>query len=566
MNIDNTIFRMYDIRGEVDKNFTGEVVEAIGRAYAIYLKDKFGETCPEPWTATFQCRLVSGRPLTVSVARDIRLHSEKLKDALISGILSEGVNVIDLGVCPTPVLYFSLFNLSVDGGIMITGSHNPPEFNGMKVCIGKETIYGEEIQKLYKIARDLPSGIEGKKGELSHFDILSKYKSFLLTEFKGIKHYISHSEPVICHPELVSLRKQALVSCHPELVSGSRFSHSEPPFRHSEHPSHNSEPPSHNSEPPFRHSERSEESPLLQSEASTLLRIAVDSGNGCAGIFVPQVLKELGIKVFELYSEPDGNFPNHHPDPTLVETLVTLQDTVKNNNLDFGIAYDGDVDRLGVIDEGGNVVYGDKLTYVFAKDILETHPGGKIIGEVKCSKTLFGGVKRLGGVPILSPVGHSLIKGKMKKEGALLAGEMSGHIFFNDRYFGYDDAIYATLRLIEIFVKEKANDSNFKFSYLLKELPKVYVSPEIRVDCKEEEKFALVEQFLSSFKAKFPNLAKKIENIITIDGVRIEFSGGWGLIRASNTQPVLVMRFEATTKEALEEYEQSFKITLGGGK
>lgn len=487
MNIDSTIFRMYDIRGEVDKNFTGEVVNAIGRAYAIYLKSKFGE-----------------RPLTVSVGRDVRLYSEKLKDVLISGILSEGVNVVNLGVCPTPVLYFSLFNLSVDGGIMITGSHNPPEFNGMKVCIDKETIYGEEIQKLYKIVKGLPLRTENKKGELSHFDILPKYKSFLLDEFKGIAHYI----------------------CHSELVSESRF----------------------------------------RIANTYSLSIAVDSGNGCAGIFVPQVLKELGIKVFELYSEPDGNFPNHHPDPTLIETLATLQDTVKNNNLDFGIAYDGDVDRLGVIDEIGNVIYGDKLTYIFAKDILKTHPGGKIIGEVKCSKTLFDGVRALGGIPILSPVGHSLIKKKMKESGALLAGEMSGHIFFNDRYFGYDDAIYATLRLIEIFAKEKSKNSNFKFSDLLKDLPDVYVSPEIRIDCNENEKFNLVEQFLVKYKEKFPELAKKIKNVITIDGVRIEFPDGWGLIRASNTQPVLVMRFEATTKEALEMYEQSFKITLGGNK
>jgi phosphomannomutase/phosphoglucomutase len=487
MNIDSTIFKMYDIRGEVDKNFTGEVVEAIGRAYAIYLKDKFGE-----------------KPLIVSAGRDIRLHSEKLESALISGILSEGVQVIDLGVCPTPVLYFSLFNLHVDGGIMITGSHNPPEFNGMKVCVGKETIYGEEIQNLYKIVKSLPLSVENKNGELSHFDILSKYKSFLLNEFKEIKHYI----------------------CHSELVSESRFRIA------------NTYPVS----------------------------IAIDSGNGCAGIFVPQVLKELGIKVFELYSEPDGSFPNHHPDPTLIETLATLQDTVRSNNLDFGIAYDGDVDRLGVIDERGNVVYGDKLTYIFAKDILKTHPVGKIIGEVKCSKTLFDGVRALGGIPILSPVGHSLIKKKLREENALLAGEMSGHIFFNDRYFGYDDAIYATLRLIEIFAEEKSKNNNFKFSDSLKDLPDVYVSPEIRIDCKENKKFVLVEQFLAKYKEKFPELAQKIVNVITIDGVRIEFSDGWGLIRASNTQPVLVMRFEALTKEALEEYEQSFKITLGGDK
>jgi len=530
MNIDSTIFRMYDIRGEVDKNFTEEVVNAIGRAYAIYLKDKFTE-----------------KPLTVSAGRDIRLHSEKLESALISGILSEGVDVIDLGICPTPVLYFSLFNLPVDGGIMITGSHNPPEFNGMKVCIGKETIYGEEIQKLYKIARDLPARSENKNGELSHFDILSKYKSFLLNEFsRHSEHPFRHSERSEESPlSPRSFRGEAEES--PDSPSHSERSEESPILPQS-----------------FRG--EAEESPPLISSAFSLLSIAVDSGNGCAGIFVPQVLKELGIKVFELYSEPDGNFPNHHPDPTLIETLSTLQDTVKNNNLDFGIAYDGDVDRIGVVDEKGNVVYGDKLTYIFAKDILKTHPGGKIIGEVKCSKTLFDGVRKLGGIPILSPVGHSLIKKKLKEEQALLAGEMSGHIFFNDRYFGYDDAIYATLRLIEIFAKEKSKNSNFKFSDLLKDLPDVYVSPEIRIDCNEEEKFNIVEQFLPKYKEKFPILANKIQNVITIDGVRIEFSDGWGLIRASNTQPVLVMRFEATTNEALEVYEQSFKITLGGNK
>jgi len=467
MNIDNTIFRTNDIRGEVDKNFTPEVVKVIGRAYAIYLKIKF-----------------RGKSLTVSVGRDIRLHSEKLKDALISGILSEGVNVINLGVCPTPVLYFSLFNLSVDGGIMITGSHNPPEFNGMKVCIGKETIYGEEIQKIYKITQSFPLITEDKKGKLRNFNILLKYRNFLLNEFKGIKK--------------------------------------------------------------FKNS----------------ISIAIDSGNGCAGTIVPQVLRKLGVKVFELYSEPDGNFPNHHPDPTLIETLDTLKDTVKNNNLDFGIAYDGDVDRLGVIDGRGELVYGDKLLYIFAKDVLTHHPGGKIIGEVKCSRTLFDGIKELGGIPVISPVGHSLIKKKIKEEEALLAGEMSGHMFFSDKYFGFDDAIYATLRLIEIFAKEKIKNNNFKFSDLLKNLPKMYASPEIRITCKDEEKFALIEQFLAKYKEKFPDLAQKIKKTITIDGVRIEFSDGWGLIRASNTEPVLVMRFEAITKEALKKYEKSFKITV----
>ena len=538
MNIESTIFRMYDIRGEVDKDLTEGVVNAIGRAYAIYLKNVFKD-----------------KPLTVSVGRDIRLHSERLKDALVSGILSEDVNVIDIGVCPTPVLYFSLFNLPVDGGIMITGSHNPPEYNGMKICVSKETIYGEEIQRLYEIAKNLPPlplNHESKKGTLKHFDIISKYKDFLLNEFYyNSEQLLHHSEHSFRHPER---------SEESPLPSQSFRSEAEepPPSRHSEH--------SEESPSPLRRPERSEESPSLRSNAFSLLRIAVDSGNGCAGIIVPQLLKGLGINVFELYSDPDGNFPNHHPDPTLIETLATLRETVINNKLDFGIAYDGDVDRIGVVDEKGNVVYGDKLTYIFAKDILKTHPGGKIIGEVKCSKTLFDGIAKLGGVPILSPVGHSLIKKKLKEENALLAGEMSGHMYFNDRYFGYDDAIYATLRLVEIFAKEKSENNNFKFSDLLKDLPEVYVSPEIRIDCNESEKFALVDQFLAKYKEKFPSLADKIQNVIKIDGIRVEFPDGWGLVRASNTQSVLVMRFEALTKEALEEYEHSFIETLGGDK
>lgn len=478
MNIDFEIFRMYDIRGEVNKNLTEEVVKVIGRAYAIYLKDKLNKSCNNR---------VPENSVTVSVGRDVRLHSEKLEKALISGILSEGVNVIDLGICPTPVLYFSLFNLQVDGGIMITGSHNPPEFNGLKLCVEKEAVYGEGIREIYEIAKNIvdTGNIAGK---LSYANVLEEYKNFLLREFKNLKNV-------------------------PNSVN-----------------------------------------------------IAVDSGNGCAGMVVPQILKELGVNVIELYSEPNGNFPNHHPDPTIVETLNTLRETVKKHSLDFGVAYDGDVDRLGVVDENGNVIYGDKLTYIFAKDILKSNPGGKVIGEVKSSKMLFDGIKAHSGVPILSPVGHSIIKKKMKEEGALLAGEMSGHIFFNDRYFGYDDAIYATLRLIEIFVKEKLKNAYFKFSDLLKDFPRVFTSPEIRINCKEEDKFKLVEEFLTKYIEKFPRLAEKIENVIRIDGIRIEFSDGWGLIRASNTQPAVVMRFEATTKEALEEYERSFRTILGGEK
>jgi phosphomannomutase/phosphoglucomutase len=467
MQLDKTIFRMYDIRGEVDKNFSPEVVNLIGKAYAIYIKDKLKKD-----------------NITVSIGRDIRLHSEKLVNALIDGLTTFGINVINLGICPTPALYFSLFTLPVNGGIMVTGSHNPPEFNGMKVCIGKETIYGEEIQNLYKIAKNLKPVKPGKKGTLKNFNILKSYKNYLLKAFTN---------------------------------STSKDSN---------------------------------------------LKIVIDSGNGCAGLIVPNLLKQLGINVIDLYSTPDGHFPNHHPDPTIIETLNTLRETAKKENADFGIAYDGDVDRIGVVDENGNVVYGDKLTYIFAKDIIKKNPGAKIIGEVKCSKTLFDGVKNLGGVPIMSPVGHSLIKKKLKEENALLAGEMSGHIFFNDRYFGYDDAIYATLRLMEIVAKEKTRGERFKFSDLLQDLPQTFTSPEIRINVNEKDKFKIIDSFLSKFKSSYPDLAKKVKNIITIDGLRIEFPDGWGLIRASNTQPVLVMRFEAETEEKLEKYKDAFEETL----
>jgi len=473
VKISQTIFRMYDIRGEVDKELNTEIVNLIGKAYSIYIREK-----------------IKKDNITITVGRDIRIHSKKLSEALINGLTSYGINVIDVGICPTPALYFSLFNLPVDGGIMITASHNPSEFNGMKLCVEKETIFGEEIQKLYYITKELESSkemVSCRKGTLETFDILSSYKKYLLNEFnKGV----------------------------------------------------------------------------LKDIAPKSIRIAIDCGNGCAGLIVPSLLRDLGIYLIELYSEPDGRFPNHHPDPTVIESLRTLIEKVKTEKLDLGVAYDGDVDRIGVIDNNGEVVYGDKLTYIFAKDILREHLGAKIISEVKSSKTLFDGIEKLGGIPIMSPVGHSLIKKKLKKEKALLAGEMSGHIFFNDKYFGYDDAIYATLRLLEIVAKEKLAKSNFVFSDLLKDLPNVYVSPEIRVDCSEEEKFQIVEHFLEQFKARYPEFAKDIQKVITIDGVRIEFSDGWSLIRASNTQPAIVMRFETETEDKLELYKRSFEDTI----
>ncbi|MCS7201978.1 MAG: phosphomannomutase/phosphoglucomutase [Dictyoglomus sp.] len=470
MNLDRNIFRMYDIRGEVDKNLTEEVVNLVGKAYGIKLKEK-----------------IKKENLKVSVGHDVRLSSKRFSEALIDGITSQGIDVVFLGLIPTPVLYFSLFNLPVDGGIMITGSHNPPQFNGMKICIGKETIFGEEIQDLYRIAMELKENAK-EKGKVENFDILSIYKDYLIKEFsKG---------------------------------------------------------------------------PIKELEKDSL-KIVVDSGNGCGGLVIPEVLRKLGVNVIDLFSNPDGNFPNHHPDPTVVKTLIFLKETVIKEKADFGVAYDGDADRIGVIDEKGEVVYGDKLTYIFGKDILKNIPKGKIVGEVKCSKTLFDGIEKLGGIPILSPVGHSLIKKKLKEENALLAGEMSGHIFFNDRYYGYDDALYATLRLVEIYAREKQKNPDFKFSQLLSDLPKVYVSPEIRVHCPDDKKFEVIKNILPKLEKEYPEIYKDIKKIITIDGIRVEFSDGWALARASNTEPVIVMRFEAENEEKLNLYRKIFEETLG---
>ncbi len=472
MYINQDIFKMYDIRGVVPKDINQKVVNLIGKAYSIYIRER-----------------IKKESITVSVGRDVRLHSEMLSKALIEGLRDYGINVIDIGICPTPTLYFSLFNLPIDGGIMITASHNPPEFNGMKLCVGRETLYGEEIQRIYSLIKEVENftNTNYNRGNLETFDILPIYKKYLLESFKNNMSKEINSNPI---------------------------------------------------------------------------RIATDCGNGCAGLIVPSLLKELGIELTELYSDPDGRFPNHHPDPTVIESLEKLIAIVKEKQLDFGIAYDGDVDRIGVIDNNGEIVYGDKLTYLFAKDILKEHPRAKIISEVKSSKTLFDGIEKLGGIPIMSAVGHSLIKKKLREENALFAGEMSGHMFFNDRYFGYDDAIYATLRLIEIVAKEKSAKDNFVFSDLLKDLPKVFVSPEIRVDCLEEKKFQIVEHFLDQFKTRYPDLAKEIKKVITIDGLRIEFSDGWGLLRASNTQPAIVMRFESETEDRLELFKKSFEDTI----
>lgn len=437
--LEKKIFREYDIRGIWGKDLTGDAVHAIGRAFAFYLKQK-----------------TSKDKLTVSIGRDVRLSSPAVFDHLTSGLLSSGVNVIDIGICPTPLQYFSLYHLPVDGGIMITGSHNPPEFNGLKLSVGKETLHGESIQDIREIIEHGYSTTGF--GEIESCEIIPSYTTYIKDLFK---------------------------------------------------------------------------------EGFDKVKLVVDSGNGTGGLVAPALLKQLGCDVIELYSEPDGNFPNHHPDPTIADNMKALADRVHSEKAAIGIGYDGDADRIGIVDENGEMVWGDKLLLIFARDILETNKGATIVGEVKCSQTLFDDIKLHGGTAIMWKAGHSLIKGKLKETGGLLAGEMSGHIFFADRYFGYDDAIYASLRIIEILSKK---GKPYSVKALLKGVPETVSTPEIRFDCPDDKKFAVVEKAKAAF-SDYP--------FIDIDGIRISFEDGWGLIRASNTQPALVMRFEAKDEEAL---------------
>ncbi len=437
MNIlDPTIFREYDIRGIYGKNITEDVYELIGKAFGTLILHNQGKT--------------------VSVGRDCRISSTSLLNSLIKGITSTGVNVIDIELVTTPVLYYSLFTHAVDGGAMVTASHNPADYNGLKLCIGKESLFGEGIQKVKQIAEKgiFPKG----KGSIETKNILNGYTTYLINN--------------------TNLKRP--------------------------------------------------------------VKLAIDCGNGTVGLTAPKTLKKLGCEVIELYTEPDGTFPNHHPDPTTEDNLKDLKKTVIDNGCELGVAFDGDGDRIGVVDDKANIIWGDMLVLLFAKEILKDNPGAKIIADVKCSSRLFNTIKRYGGIPIMWKTGHSLIKNKMKEQNAILAGEMSGHIFFRDRYFGFDDALYACLRLLEIVSK-----SNKPLSSMFEDIPPAYSTPEIRIECPEDTKFKIVELVKEKLKNKY--------EIIDIDGVRIEFPDGWGLIRASNTQPAIVLRFEAQTEKRLQE-------------
>ncbi|MDI1472945.1 phosphomannomutase/phosphoglucomutase [Thermodesulfovibrio sp. 1176] len=445
------IFKKYDIRGVFGKDFTLDDVYLIGRAFVSL------------------CRIKIKRfPIKLSVGYDARLSSPQIKDTLIKAITDSGVGVYDLGLVPTPVQYFSLFTLPVDGGIMITASHNPPEYNGFKLSIGKETIFGEDIQEIRKIIESKNFISMIKKEKAIKYDINSDYIDYMTNAFPSLKG----------------------------------------------------------------------------------LKVVVDSGNGAAGVVAPEIMKRLGAEVIELYSMPDGTFPNHHPDPVVPENMEVMIETVKKEKAHIGIGYDGDGDRLGVVDENGEMIWGDKLMIVFARDLLRENPKAKIIGEVKCSDVMYKEIEKMGGMPIMWKTGHSLIKRKMKEEGALLAGEMSGHMFFKDRYFGYDDAIYASLRLLEIL---KNSGEPYSIRKLLNGVNFMCATPEIRIDCPEEQKETVIERAKECFKEYA---------CCFIDGVRVSFGKGWALIRPSNTQPMLVARIEAETEKHLREIKQIFQEKL----
>ena len=445
-----TIFREYDIRGIADPELLSPDIEQLGRGLGTYLARQSG-----------------GR--RINVGRDCRLSSTRLRDALVEGLLAAGCDVTDIGTVPTPVLYFSAQHLNADGAIMITGSHNPPEYNGFKSVCGPGTLHGKAIQEVRRIIerQDFESG----SGRLASFDAVTPYVDEVAAQFRFDRR----------------------------------------------------------------------------------IKVVVDAGNGTAGPAMHRILDKLNVDAIELFFEMDGNFPNHHPDPTVPANLAMLIEKVRQNRAELGIAFDGDSDRIGAVDEHGNVVYGDMLLLIYAREILERKPGATFIGEVKCSQLMYDFINQWGGNAIMYKTGHSLIKAKMKEEHAELAGEMSGHMFFADRYRGYDDALYSACRLIEIVAK-----SGQPLSAQLEGIPKTVSTPEIRVDCPDDVKFDIVRRVAGHFKG--------IRKTVDIDGVRVIFPEGWGLLRASNTQPVLVMRFEAANEHLLKQYQTEVENVLEEAK
>ncbi|HVP39005.1 MAG TPA: phosphomannomutase/phosphoglucomutase, partial [Candidatus Saccharimonadales bacterium] len=429
------IFREYDIRGIAETELTDDVAVTVGRAFGTYIRRHRGRR--------------------VTLGQDVRLSSPRLAGHLAEGILSTGVDVVRLGVVPTPTLYFSVAQQGVDGGLQVTGSHNPIEYNGFKMCLGMAPVYGPDIQGLAGLCR--AGDFETGSGTLREEDVVPAYQDMLRSKIR-----------------------------------------------------------------------------LTRSS-----KLAVDAGNGVAGPVAVPVLKGMGQQVLELYTEPDGRFPHHLPDPTVLKYTQDLVALVRRERCDLGIGWDGDADRIGAVDETGRLLWGDQLLGILAADVLTRHPGAKVIFDVKCSQGLEELLRARGAQAIMWKTGHALLKAKMREEGALIAGEMSGHMFFAENYYGFDDAIYATLLLLQILDRRGA-----KLSELLAEIPQYVSTPETRLDTTDADKFRIVATVRDYFKKTHP--------VVDIDGARVQFGDGWGLVRASNTQPVLVVRFEARTQERLD--------------
>lgn len=443
--LQSNIFREYDIRGIAATELPDSGVQLLGQAIGTYLQRQGGKK--------------------LALGRDTRLSSPRLHEALLRGLMASGCDVVDIGIVPTPVLYYSVFHLPADGGVMITGSHNPPEFNGFKVLAGAATIYGEALQEICGLieAGDLAEGC----GSVREADVVTPYVAEVASQF----HFARR------------------------------------------------------------------------------VRVVVDAGNGTGGPVMHRILERLNTEATEMFFEMDGRFPNHHPDPTVPSNLQPLIEKVLETRADLGIAFDGDTDRIGAVDETGRIVYGDQLMIVYGREILSRKPGAVFIGEVKCSQLMYDELAARGGHPIMWKTGHSLIKAKMKEAHAELAGEMSGHMFFADRYYGYDDALYAACRLIEILAAS-AEPLSGHFAGL----PKTVVTPEIRFDCPDDVKFAVVERAAEQLRSRYKT--------VDVDGARVLFAHGWGLVRASNTQPVLVMRFEASSEELLNQYRAELESVV----
>jgi len=444
------VFREYDIRGNADRDLDDGFANDLGKAIGTHLKRAGAKK--------------------ITLGRDCRVTSPRLHKAMRAGLMSTGIHIIDVGIVATPLLYFSVFHFDADGGVQITGSHNPPEDNGFKILRGKSTIHGAEIQELRKIieARDFETGL----GVASEQSIEAAYIDMAASKIK---------------------------------LGPRRF------------------------------------------------KVVVDAGNGVGGTCVP-LLQRLGFDVTPLYIEPDGRFPNHHPDPTVEANVADLKAKVAEVGAEVGIALDGDADRLGCVDAKGRIVWGDQLMILFARAILKEQPGATFVSEVKCSKAMYDEIAKAGGKPIMWKVGHSLIKEKMKEENALLAGEMSGHIFFAHRYFGYDDAIYSAARLCELLTKEEKPLADH-----VDALPKLFNTPEIRYELPDEIKFDVVKRVVEHYKA---SAEKEGHTVVDVDGARVTWKDGWALVRASNTQPALVLRFEAETEPRLAEIRKKVEGAL----